>query len=481
MPVGDDSALYKRQNLAALLAAHADGIAALRAELRETTAAATQKKQAKTKKKGAAPGAADRTAAATDQKEGGAAAGAAAKADDAASDSILPAAPVNGVAFDDVFLLRYILSHKTAAAAAPHVRATLAWRAENADVLARLGEEGRRGIPHADTFLKFQTVGDTDMRFGGWTTFVVRTAHSDLPALMSALTVKQVSDYLTFSKELQWRECDRLSRETNVLVKNLSIIDMNGFSFFGADRRFFKALGDSSKQSAVLYPQLLGATICVNAPSFMQLLVSAFSPFFPKSFLDKQRFCKVKNSETEPASKCPYLNMFGGQDAAGKTVPVPGLPDFLGGVAPCPAVLVPVADRADRLSKVTVSARSSHRTEIQINAATMMGLAFPCTVKYEVLVAAYGVSVGAKMDTAEDGEADALPARKIKAEEGLVQGTFTVARPGRLLIELDNSYSMLRSKTVQFRFDIANDVGTDGAAAEGAGGETKAADVQVSL
>ena len=407
--------------------------------------------------------------------------------------------PVDGVEFDNLFLLRYILSFKTVAAAIEPCRTTLGWRIEQADVLHRLTLEGRAGIPNHSTFMKFQTVGDISTKFGGWPTYVVRTAHSDLPSLMNSLSVaevrnfsaahvrscgvltrvlthpfpsplsplQQVSDCLHYAKELQWRTCDRLTRETGVLTKLINVIDMNNFSLFGADRRFFAALGDSSKRSAMMYPQLLGATACVNPPSFLRLLMSTFGSLMPQSAKDKQRFCQSSNTETESASKCPFLSMFGGTTEDGGTCPVPGLPDFLGGAEPTPPWLQPLTDRADRMTKKTIGARSSETVEIEISKENTLGMTFPCTVKWCVLVASYGLSVRAQMlDGKVTGDAaavrqmaerlgrDVLPARKIKATEGLVEGSFEVARPGKLVITLDNSYSFLRSKSVQFRFEV---------------------------
>jgi hypothetical protein len=260
---------------------------------------------------------------------------------------------------------------------------------------------------------------------------------------------------------------------------------MNGFSFFGADRRFFAALGDSSKRSAIMYPQLLGATICVNVPSFIAILRSVFSPLMPQSALDKQRFCKAKDTNKQSASKCPYLNMYAktttkeeqkddettksstSKSESTNVCPfksISGLPDFLGGNESCPRELIPVADRADRLTKMTIGARSTKIIQMTINEEKLMGLRFPCRIKYEVLVAGYGIGVGATMNTTTttntmntttEGEKEVvLKARKIKAEEGLVVGTFEVLHAGVLTIEFDNSYSYLRSKTVQFRFDV---------------------------
>ena len=273
MPLADDSALYKREKLEDLLALHADAVVSLRAAVGDK----------------------------------------------------LPEGPEagSGVQFDDVFLLRYLLSHKgDAAKATAPLLETLQWRKDNAETLASL--KTIHDIPNAATFLRFQTVGDIGATFSGWTTFVVRTAHSDLTSLMNAMSVQEVSEYLTFSKELQWRDCDKKTRETGMLVKNISVIDMQGFSLFGADRRFFAALGDSSKKSAIVYPQLLGATICVNAPSFIQLIIKAFSPFMPQSALDKQRFCKVKDTRKEPPRGARSSTCLAGKTRRARRVPSPG-------------------------------------------------------------------------------------------------------------------------------------------------------------
>tara|TARA_B100000795_G_C22786054_1_gene434675 strand:- start:845 stop:1195 length:351 start_codon:yes stop_codon:yes gene_type:complete len=104
--------------------------------------------------------------------------------------------------------------------------------------------------------------------------------------------------------------------------------------------------------------------------------------------------------------------------------------------------------------------------EMEINSEKLMGMTFPCRLKYEILVAGYGISVGAKLKSKSQGETKeeekvVLVARKIKAEEGLVVGTFDVLKEGTLLIEFDNTYSYLRSKTVQYRFDFDMSVTVD--------------------
>ena len=73
----------------------------------------------------------------------------------------------------------------------------------------------------------------------------------------------EVVDWLHYTKEKVWRECDKKTRETRLLTKEISVIDMANFSIFGGDSRFYKCLGEASKLSAIYYPQLLGKTILI--------------------------------------------------------------------------------------------------------------------------------------------------------------------------------------------------------------------------
>ena len=99
------------------------------------------------------------------------------------------------------------------------------------------------------------------------------------------------------------------------------------------DKRFFKALGDSSKLSEVMYPQLQGVSAMTNIPSLFKMLFKVASVFMSKRTLEKVQVCKgVTNSPKASLSKCPF---------AGKRIDASAVPAFLGGTAACPASLLP--------------------------------------------------------------------------------------------------------------------------------------------
>ena len=360
----------------------------------------------------------------------------------------------------DLFFLRYLLSFKSVDKAVAPLKSALEWRQENREKLKLIKDGGDE--PHHDTMARFQCTGWCGAFFGG-PVFVVRTSHSDTRGLMNTLTPEQVTESMTIQKEQAYRACERATRESGFITKMTTVIDLEGFRLLDGDRRFFKCLGASSKQSSMYYPQLLGKTVIVNAPSYFSLLYKAFSIFQPKSALDKMRLCPGQKTWTkDAAATCPFIKRMNGGAA---------IPPFLGGTMEVPPYLTPRAERADALAKVTVSARDKVVIESEIPVAG-------CSVRWEVLLDDRGIEMSAHLlpTGAEDGgdsvaPVDVMDAVKIKAENGLTTGVMRIPSPGNLKIVFDNSYSILRSKSLQYRIDI--DLPEEGGGG-GEGGEAKA-------
>ena len=253
---------------------------------------------------------------------------------------------------------------------------------------------------------------------------------------------------MLFSKEVAYARCDTLTRKTRMLIKMVTVCDMAGHSMFGGDSRFYKALGESSKKSAEYYPQLLGKTVLINTPSYMRVLWSTFSVFMPKSALEKTTICPATGTSlphTPDASTCPFIMRWCGK--AGLS----SVPDFLGGTMPCPDELKPRNECSNSLQKVTVSARSCEKLEIEVPAGGF-------TAKWEVLVEDYGVGMSAML--LPEGGGDPIPVmdmEKIKSESGLATGSFALPKKGTLVVTFDNSYSLLRSKTFNYKIDVSDD------------------------
>ena len=92
---------------------------------------------------------------------------------------------------------------------------------------------------------------------------------------------------------------------------------MAAMQMSGNDKRFMKALGRSSREAEVRYPQLLALTVPINAPFFIGLLWGIGKRFLPARTLAKMRFCGSRDSTkqnacapTPPSSNrasCPVL------------------------------------------------------------------------------------------------------------------------------------------------------------------------------
>ena len=122
--------------------------------------------------------------------------------------------------YDDIFLLRYVLSYMKRGgldAAEVAIRKTIIWRTENSALLEKVVSTGK--APHEDIILKFNTCGFVCNLGGYEPLWVVRTGHCNQRGLMSTLSIDQVGDWLHYSKEVFWRMCDERTRKTRKLIK----------------------------------------------------------------------------------------------------------------------------------------------------------------------------------------------------------------------------------------------------------------------
>lgn len=354
--------------------------------------------------------------------------------------------PADDPQYDDVFYLRYVLSYKakTTKCVEP-IRFTVNYRRDNAELLERIHREGANAVPHHPVAMRFNCTGMCGTLPSGGPIFVVRTAHSMQSQLMSSLTTEEVAEWLLLSKEIQWHICDQRTRETRKLTKMISVVDLQGFSLGGSDRRFFKALGDSSKASAKCYPQLLGKSVIMNPPSFFGWMFKAFSVFQPKSAREKTALCKVKGSANKSAADCPWLTNLNGVNC---------VPPFLGGTGPLPKELEVFDGRDDALAKLNVKARSAAETiEVSVPKGGI--------VTWEVILKAHGINVRFQYRTLADPTPKTLDVPgaedgvlKIQATQGLTSGKIEIPEDGTLMITFDNTHSYFRSKSLQYRTAI---------------------------
>jgi hypothetical protein len=206
--------------------------------------------------------------------------------------------------YDDLWLLRFILSNG-AKEAEKAVRATLKYRADNAAMLA-LAAEGQEH-PQKEAMCQLSiseiwrhpTLADEPVQ-------LIRAGKSNVKRLMDTYSADDVVQYMNFQKEQAFLLCDEATRRTRRIVKMVTVVDMHSSRFADNDNRFFKALGRASKDSELFYPQLLAITVGINVPSYLNLIWPIAKRLMPAKTLSKFRICSARDTVTQSAAQCPF-------------------------------------------------------------------------------------------------------------------------------------------------------------------------------
>ncbi len=394
--------------------------------------------------------------------------------------------------YDDLFVMRFVMTHSKGGTtckmgeAEDALRKTLAWRKQHSELLQRTWETGK--APNEEVCKKFNTVGYAGDLGGLEPIFVVRTGHCNTKGLMNSLPQEKVTDWLHFSREIAFRLCDEKTRKTRKMIKNITIIDLAGWSLFAGDSRFEKCLQKASELSAIYYPQLLGKTVILNMPGFFKSIFKASMSLMPASLKDKIAICPqvmatqnlcddsmqwphsrllcgcltrcvLIQSDTETCGKdvtgCPFFQRFDGTNV--------NVPKFLGGTKECPEQLLPRAECEASLTKVTVSAGKATSIDFDVPMMT--------SASWEVVVEDFGINMTVTFVpdvnpedkwmnpnyTPQYGqEAVVFPTRKIKAVNGLASGMISLPSKGKITVKFDNSYSWFRSKTFDYHIKVSD-------------------------
>ena len=232
----------------------------------------------------------------------------------------IPVAPAGSTDWDDVWLLRWIMSFPDVSERNEALRKAIAWRAEHAALLAA------PETPHLAAIGRFEL-----SQFHGFTkhaepVLYIRAGIAWPPEVMDRVTPEQLLEKLMHDRELAFRHCDAETRKQRVIVKMITVLDMNGVTLGSMDRRFFATLGASSKVAEYAYPQLLGKTAGVKPPSFFHSIFGFVSIFMSKKALAKFNLCPGPTVERPSASACPFASARFDLDT---------LPSFVGGNCHC--------------------------------------------------------------------------------------------------------------------------------------------------
>ena len=156
-------------------------------------------------------------------------------------------------------------------------------------------EPVRLAAPHAKTINQFITPkniltlssGDGDL------VYIIRASAINDGQLMRKVSVKQLSEFFAYVKEVHSIVANARSERTGRLCEVIFANDISGIRL-PPNSKFSEALTSSSKQYEQLYPSLAGPTMILNLPLILQAFIALFKPLFPKSVQDRLLFGKKK-------------------------------------------------------------------------------------------------------------------------------------------------------------------------------------------
>jgi len=343
---------------------------------------------------------------------------------------------------DEIFLLRYVLSFPTPDARADALRKCLAWRAANAALLA----DAAAGRPPAAAAAvgRFSVAGFHGATRDGDPLFIVRSALCDPVALMNACSEEDVMSTLMHAREVGFLLCDAETRARRRLVKQVTLVNLEGSPIGAFDRRYFATLGESSNISEFAYPQLLRRTVIFHPPYFFSAVYAVIKPFMSAKSIEKTVVCPGRAPAGGPAGAlaCP---------AARALFDAPALPTFLGGACRCTAAGGCVGERPNeetrpapaggpRGARVAVPARAAHDVKLVARAAG-------AALAYAFDIEAQGLEVSAWVTPDAGADVPLVAAEKHKAGAP-VAARVVVPVAGTVTLRFSNAHSMLTGKVV---------------------------------
>lgn len=211
--------------------------------------------------------------------------------------------------YDDIWILRFFLSHKNVTKASAAAIDTMEYRSENK--LNEMGDIRHKLFDHTnphselnfDVHKKYlsmchswnavmHTLPNLDH---GLVTYIL-AKNCPMSKLASEMTAEEIQDVYMLTNESIYQILDEISRRTGRLTKLLRVIDLKGVSLSSFNLEYARRDAACNKELQNYYPQLLGSVLFVNPPSFMLATWKIVLPLFPKSFAEKIQFvCPSKN------------------------------------------------------------------------------------------------------------------------------------------------------------------------------------------
>jgi len=192
---------------------------------------------------------------------------------------------------DEVFVLRFLLSHKfNVQEASGAMRTTLAWRARNrADEISAFVRSSPQSAFPAHEYVGRHFPTPITVPGGDWPPFMlINAAVLDPAELMKHISIEQYVVYSMYMSEKMAVTCDEITRRTRRLCKAVRVIAMSGLRLKHASMGFARAASAAAKDHVDCYPQNLGQLFLCNVPYAMKVVWdTAVAPLLPARVVEK--------------------------------------------------------------------------------------------------------------------------------------------------------------------------------------------------
>lgn len=241
----------------------------------------------------------------------------------------------NAKRYDDIWILRFVLSHNgNVTAAAKAVLKTIEFREEKkmnelGDIRHRLQNFGdsRHSNSACEPLPGFPQMNSC---CGENCSFIVLpdvnrglilycdVGQVDMDKIADEVSEENQMDSLLYSNEATFQVLDDVTRRTGRLTKQLKMIDMGNVSVRKMNRAYLKRDAACSKALEDYYPQQLGTMFVANGPAWLSTFWSALRPFFPKRMVEKVDFLpsisKIKKAKNSDKYLKPILRYVSEED-----------------------------------------------------------------------------------------------------------------------------------------------------------------------
>jgi CRAL/TRIO domain len=212
---------------------------------------------------------------------------------------------------DDLWLLRYILSHKTSTKAATAAKKFLVYR----KVHGWDERDIRKDVPGIDCSV------ESVRKY-----FVIHEEHSmifshpdpdrgivmflTLKGLNQTAMTKIPDEEWPFGYFLEWMfQClDSATRRTGRLTKGIRFLDLKGYSLSQNNRECINRNAKNARECQDHYPQMLASIYVVNVVPVLQACYRLLRPLLPKRFTEKLNAIAPHKKESERLLLLAHMN-----------------------------------------------------------------------------------------------------------------------------------------------------------------------------